>query len=314
MDVCVVGPGALGCLHAALLARAGVPVSLLDYCPERADLIRRRGIVVEDEQETWTQSVPCSAAPGELPAPGLLLLCVKTFQTPAAAEHAAPLIAPETIVLRLQNGLGSPDCLLQFAPCGRIVLGTSGNGANAVGWGHVRRAGLGPTRLGPLTPEGLVAAERAAEAFRPAFPDVEVFGDVPTMLWRKLVLNAAINPLTAITGLRNGQLLEVPLLRAALRDASREAETVGAVRGADLVAGEAAQVTEHACRVTAVNRSSMLQDVSAGRRTEIDDICGAVVREAKAAELGAPLNRALTWLVSEVIGEREAKRRGSSSA
>jgi 2-dehydropantoate 2-reductase len=314
VDVCVVGPGALGCLHAALLARAGVPTSLLDYRPDRAGLIRERGIVVEDGETTWTQPVLCSAIPDDLPIPSLLILCVKTFQTPQAARHATGLVGPQTIVLRLQNGLASPDCLLEVAPEDRILLGTSGHGANMVAWGHVRRAGHGPTRIGALVPDGRPAADAASEVLRPALQDVKVSDDLPTILWSKLVLNAAINPLTAITGLRNGQVLEVPLLRAALRDVARETEDVGVARGARLEAGEGAQAAERACRLTAENRSSMLQDVSAGRRTEIDDICGAVVREAEAAGRSATLNRALTWLVREVAGQPATKRRGPESA
>lgn len=308
MNVCIVGPGALGCLHAALLGKAGVPTSLLDHRPDRASLIRERGIVVEDEGTTWTQPVLCSARPDDLPIPDVLILCVKTFQTSRAARHAAVLVGPETVVLRLQNGLANPDCLLELAPAQRIVLGTSGQGANTVGPGHVRRAGGGPTRIGPLVPDGRPAAGRAAEALRLALPDAEVSDDVATILWSKLVINAAINPLTAITGLRNGQLLEIPLLRAALRDLAREAERSGIARGAKLTAGEGGQAAVDACRLTAANRSSMLQDVSAGRRTEIDDICGAVVREAEAAGGSAPLNRALAWLVGEVAGRPEAKR------
>lgn len=313
MDVCVVGPGALGCLHAALLSRAGVAVSLLDYRPDRARLVRQRGILVEDGDSTWTARLPCSAAAQDLAAPDVLILCVKTFQTESAARQAAPLVGAGTVVLRIQNGLASHDCLLKLAPPERIALGTSGNAANTIGPGHIRRAGAGPTRIGPLVPAGRSAAEIAADALRPAFPDVEIAEDVATMVWSKLVLNAPINPLTAITGLRNGQLLEVPLLRAALRDVGRETETVGIARGAKLGAGEGAQMTEYACRATAANRSSMLQDVSAGRRAEIDDICGAVAREAEAAGTAAPLNRALTWLVAEVIGQPAGKRRRSAS-
>jgi 2-dehydropantoate 2-reductase len=310
VQVCVVGPGALGSLHAYLLARAGVPVSLLDHRPDRAALINERGLLVEEDGEVATVRVRCSAAPEELPCPDVLILCVKTFQTGAAARHAAPLVGPDTVVLRIQNGLASPEGLLRLAPVERIVLGVSGQGAHVIEWGHVRRAGSGPTRIGPWQPEGLPAAERAAEALRPAFPDIEVCPDVLPALWQKLLMNAAINPLTALTGLRNGQLLEVPLLRAALCDAGSEAERVARARGVELPPGRAALEAEAACVATAENRSSMLQDVCAGRRTEIEEICGAVVREAEIAGETAPLNRALVWLVAEVLPGGGRKRGG----
>ncbi len=301
MRVTVVGPGALGCLHAALLSRAGVDVCLLDHRAERARNIADRGLTVEDADGSWTVRVPCSASPADLPPAGLLLFCVKTHQTESAAAHAAPLVRPETVVLRLQNGLADPAPLAAIASGERIVLGSSGHGANTVEWGHVRHAGRGPTRLGALVPSGRNAAEQAAAALRPAFPDVEAVDDVLAVLWRKLLANVAINPLTAITGLRNGQLLDVPLLRVAMADLTAEAEHVARAAGVDLSPGEGLALAEAACRQTADNRSSMLQDVECGRRTEIDDICGAVVREARRLGLAAPLNGAITHLISEVI-------------
>ncbi len=310
MQVCIVGPGALGCLHAALFARGGVPVSLLDHRAERAEVINRRGLIVEDEEGPSLIPVRCSADPSELPRPDLLILCVKTFQTAEAAGHAAPLVRGNTVVLRIQNGLASPDCLLGLAPPERILLGTSGHGANTVAWGHLRRAGTGPTRLGPLAPAGLPAAERAAEALRAALPDVEVAADVRSILWQKLFANTAINPLTALTGLRNGQLLAIPLLRAALRDLATEAEHVAIGEGLPFIGEQAGLSAEEACRLTAENRSSMLQDVHAGRRTEIDDICGAVVREAQTLGRPAPLNDVMTWLVAEVLPRCARKPRG----
>lgn len=301
MRVCVVGPGALGCLHAARLSRAGVEVCLLDHRPDRAWVIAEQGLIVEDVEGTWTARPVCSADPPDLLEPDVLLFCVKTFQSADAARHAAPLVGAETIALRLQNGLADPQPLMAIADEERIVLGTSGHGANTVGWGHIRHAGSGPTRLGPLVRSGMGAAERAAEALRPGFPDTEVVADVLRVLWLKLLANVAINPLTAITGLRNGQLLEAPLLRAAMADLASEAERTAIAAGIPIQPGEGLALAEAACRQTAENRSSMLQDVESGRPTEVDDICGAVVREAQRLGLTAPVNRAMVRLVSEVL-------------
>jgi 2-dehydropantoate 2-reductase len=311
LRVCVVGPGALGCLHAALLSRAGIDVCLLDRSPDRAATIASRGVIVEEASGAWTARVRCSADSREMPVPELLLFCVKTFQSAQAAENAAPLVGPETVLLRLQNGLADPAPFVGIASADRMILGTSGHGANTIGWGHIRRAGSGPTRLGPLIPSGMAAAQRAAEALRPALADLEVTEDVVSALWEKVLVNVAINPLTAITGLRNGQLLEVPLLRAAMADLAAEAERVAVTRGVQLPPGAGLALAEAACRETADNRSSMLQDAQNRRRTEIDDICGAVVREAADAGLWAPVNRAIAWLVAEVLHPETPNRRPS---
>jgi len=302
LQVCVVGPGALGCLHAYMLTRAGIHTCLLDHRPDRAWLIAQQGLTVDSREGTWTTRVRCTAEPAEARPADLLLFCVKTFQTASAARHAASLVGPQTVVVRLQNGLADPDPLVRLVGEARVVLGVSGQGANTVAWGHIRHAGDGPTRLGPLVPAGGEAATRAAEVLSRALPDVAVVADVPGMLWRKLLANVVINPLTALTGLRNGQLLDVPVLRAAMADLAAEAESVARAAGIDLSPGEGLALAEAACRQTAANRSSMLQDVSQSRPTEIDDLCGAVVREAGRLGLTAPLNAAMVRLVSEVCG------------
>lgn len=299
----------MGCLHAALLARAGLRVEMLDHRRDRACAINRAGIVVEMPNGRFTARVRCSADPASLDVPDIVIFCVKTFQSSAAARHAAPLVGAKTVVLRLQNGLADPSPFVQISDEPRVVLGTSGHGANTVAWGHIRHAGQGPTRLGPLVPTGLAAAELVAEALRPAFADTEIVPDVMAMLWRKLVVNAAINPLTALTGLRNGQLLDVPLLRSAMADITAEAENVARAAGVALRPGEALALTEAACRQTAANRSSMLQDVQSGRRTEIDDINGAIVREGARLGIYTPINKALLWLLTEVGLDNKANGR-----
>jgi 2-dehydropantoate 2-reductase len=124
-----------------------------------------------------------------------------------------------------------------------------------------------------------------------------VTDDVQSVLWRKAAVNSAINPVTALTGLRNGQLLEVPALRSLLRQVTQESATVAEHLGHDLSPAPMPDEVEAICRLTAGNRSSMLQDLSAGRRTEIDQINGAIVETAREAGLSAPLNATLAGLV-----------------
>jgi 2-dehydropantoate 2-reductase len=306
----VVGPGALGCLHAALLHRAGIEISLLDHRADRATAINARGLMVEGDAESWSAPVRCAADPADLPATDIVLFCVKTFQTADAARHAAPLVGRETVLVRLQNGLADPQPLVSLAGPARVVLATSGLGAHLAAWGRVQWAGTGPTRLGPVALAGLAAAAAVADLLGRALPGpVELHADIGPWLWRKLIVNAVINPLTALTGLRNGELLGVPLLRAAMADLAAEAEAVGRALGYDLRPGEGLELAEQACRETARNRSSMLQDVQAGRRTEIEDISGAVVREARRLNLAAPVTSAIVALLAEVAAGEPTKHR-----
>jgi len=303
-EVCVVGPGALGCLYAALLQQGGVRTVLLDHRPDRAALIDGRGVLLEESGSTTAVPVPCAADPEQLPPVGVVLLCVKTFSTRRALEHARPLLA--AAVVRLQNGLGDLRDLTDFVPLDHLVLATSGHGANLVAPGHVRHAGSGPTFLGAPPGGRPDAAAAAAALLGRALEGVSVVADTPSMLWRKLLVNAAINPLGALTGLPNGQLLEVPLLAAALRDLSREVAAAAAVQGADLGTEWPEGVVREACARTARNLCSMLQDVRAGRQTEVEAINGAVARAGAAT----PVSAVLEWLVSEVLGSRSANAGG----
>jgi len=311
-EVCVVGPGALGCLYAALLQRGGVPTVLLDHRPDRASLIAGRGIVLEEDDAATTIPVPCAATPADLPPVALLLLCVKTFGTRSALEHATPLLAAHgdqstaPLLVRLQNGLGELRDLTDFVPLERLVLGTSGHGANLVAPGHVRHAGSGPTFLGAPPGGSHEAAAAAAALLGRAVAEVSAVADTQSMLWRKLLVNAAINPLGALTGLPNGQLLEVPLLAAALRDLAREVAMAASAQGADLGTDWPEGVVREVCERTAQNLCSMLQDVRTGRPTEVAAINGAVAQ----AGVPAPLNAVLAWLVSEVLSGAAANAPG----
>ncbi len=305
MNVAIVGAGALGSLVGGLLARQGHAVWL--YNPsnvEHVKEIQARGLLIETpEGDVWRVEAPATARIDEIPGPVELLgVFVKAYATRDALERAKPLIAPSTWVLSLQNGVGIEELLQRYAPAGRALRGTTAQGATLVAPGRVRWAGRGPTRLGPLSPEaldevalnelkGIVRALDAAGLEARYEPDVE------RALWEKLLVNAAINPLTALLGVPNGRLVEDPELRAILRDVVREALPVAQAHGVPLAPEEAIALVEGVCRATARNLSSMLQDVRRGRPTEIDFISGPIVREGERLGVPTPLQRLLWRLV-----------------
>ena len=284
---------------AALLKDRGADVALLDYRADRATEIQERGIRVEQEGRTWNAPVPCAADPDVLGVADVLVLLVKAYSTGQAIFHAEPCVGPKTAVLTLQNGLGNYETIAEHVGPERTLAGTIVMGCASLGVGHVRIAGVGEMAVG--SPAGNQAlADSTAQLLQRWWPSARSEADVEAALWRKVIVNAAINPLTAITGLPNGALVEDDELRATLGLIAKEAAGVAEALGVEAYADVAAEAAEEVCRITAGNRSSMLQDIVAGRRTEIRQICGEIVRRGRAAGIAAPLCQAMTALVAAI--------------
>ncbi len=299
-EVVIVGPGAMGCLHAALLAEAGVDVALLDYRPERAARLTERGIVLrwaDGRQRARPVAVFADAA--GIGEPAYIVMMVKAYSTAQAARHAAAAAGAHTVWVTLQNGLGNVEQIVEAVGGVKVLAGVTTSGANMAGEGEVNVAGIGATTVGPAHGADLADAEQFGELWRRAFI-TRVVADPAPAIWRKLVVNAAVNPLGALSGRRNGELMEIPQLRGLAFELAREVAAVAREQGVDL--GEdfdPAAAVEAVCRATAANRCSMLQDVEAGRRTEVEYINGAVARLAP-PERPARLNAAIAELIKAV--------------
>ncbi len=300
MKICIVGAGALGSLFGGLLARAGMAVWL--YNPSNVahvHAIQRDGVCIERDAEIITVAVPATTTPDALADADLVGIFVKAHQTGRALEQIAPKLNPRSWVLSLQNGVGMEAEILRFVSPERFLRGVTSQGATLVGPGRVRWAGVGPTVLGrwsgPPTPEidAIIALLRSAGI------ETDYSGEVERLLWEKLLVNCAINPLTALFERSNGAIVEDPQLREVARAVVCEALRVARAHGVGLGELEAIDRVETVARRTAQNISSMLQDVRRGRPTEIDYINGAVVREGERLGIPTPLNLLLTKLIKE---------------
>lgn len=303
MKIAVIGAGALGSLVGGLLARAGHDVWL--YNPsnvEHVRAVRSQGLCIETpEGEAFSVPVEATASVEEIPQPqDLVGIFVKAYRTEEALRRAAHLLSEETWLLSLQNGLGFEDMLVHYAP-GRVLRGVTAQGATLVEPGKVRWAGRGPTRIGlwgsPSPQEPPQRVREIVQALDEAGLEASYEPRIERALWEKLLVNAAINPLTALLDVPNGALVEDPELRGILRDLVREALPVVRSHGVDLSEEEAVRRVEEVCRATARNLSSMLQDVRRGRPTEIEFITGTLVREGERLGVPTPLHRLLRELV-----------------
>ncbi len=295
LEALIIGPGAMGCLHAALMAEAGLEVALLDYRAERAARIAERGIIVEEDGEKRTVPIVCGVDPSTMGSAQYGIIFVKAYDTVEAVTRAVPALRDDASMLTLQNGIGNYERISEIIPPARVLAGTTTTGATLLGDGHVRVAGRGSVQFG--SPKGNPRRVRATEALLARGGiEHETTIAVDDVLWAKAIVNAAINPLTALTGLRNGMLVEHDELRELMRAVVREAATVARACGI-FVREDIGMMVESICGATAENRSSMLQDVTAGKRTEIDFINGEIARRAEEREREAPICRLLTSLI-----------------
>lgn len=285
MKVSVIGPGAMGCLFAARLARSGVKVCLIDHRTDRAARLDKAGITVETPTETFTERVSVST---HIPSgQEYVLVLTKSYSTPRLS------FLPDTPVLTLQNGLGNVEQLCSMVGSARVMAGATTEASTLIAEGRIRHAAEGKTIFGAWTS---CATDGASETLRAAGFDVEVTDAPGQLIWEKVAINASINPLSALLDVPNGRLLELKEIRELMRDlvveAAKVASTEGYRFGHSLV-----EMAEDICKNTSNNISSMLQDIRAGRKTEIEAISGEILRRAQLASLPTPRTRVIYQLV-----------------
>jgi len=202
------------------------------------------------------------------------------------------------MVVSLQNGMGNA-ALLDAAYPGNAVVGVTAMGATRTGNGRVFYAGEGDTYFGTLRAPGALAS-KVAEAFGSVGLDSYVSEDIMAQVWSKAIVNASINPLTAIVRCKNGKILQDEHLRRIAEEASREGSAIAKACGIDLGKEDPFERVKEVLRRTAENRSSMFQDMERRKRTEIDEISGDLVRRGESAGVDAPTNRTLFHLVKSL--------------
>jgi 2-dehydropantoate 2-reductase len=303
--VVVVGPGAIGMLLAARFAKAGTPVRLLDYRHERAEKLAAKGITyIDSHGERHSVRIPCSVEGTAAEPATHAFLAVKAYDTESGLTRALEVLRPDGIVVSLQNGIRHVKLVRKYLPVDRTVFGTTGHGATRVETGMVRHCGEGESLLA-AEGENAAAATTVGELLTRAGFAASVVDDLGFILWRKLLFNVAINPVTALLGIRNGGVPRIPGAWEVAASCFREARGIAGA----IVGPEIGQVTEEdlhdLCERTADNRSSMLQDVRNGKRTEIHALNGVVVEEARRHGRDAPVNRVVVQLVTAL---EEARR------
>ena len=285
--ILIAGTGALATLFAARLSACGHPVSMLGSWENGLRALDESGArLVDADGVEHAYPVEVTNNPADCRGARYALVLVKSWQTERVARQLAGCLAEDGLALTLQNGMGNRELLAGALGLPRVALGVTTTGATLLGPGLARAGGEGVIsveahpRLGPLE-----------SALTGAGFNVQVVNDADALVWGKLVINAAINPLTALLRVPNGELLHRPAAHLLMRVLAQEAANVARAQGIRLPFEDAVRAAEDVARKTASNHSSMFQDMRRGAPTEIDAICGAITQTGEKLGVSTPVNR-----------------------
>jgi len=312
--VLIVGAGALGGLIGARLTEVGEDVTLLEVNRARARLLSESGLLIGEAQKT-ERCVRVNVV-SSLPVMGpvdLLFVAVKTYQTRAAIESALPAVGPRTWVLSVQNGVGNVEVIARYVNPKRILTGITFHSIQHTGPNRLRyRTGINPMQVAPLCGEITDELRAIEETFCSAGLATQVVQNVDHAVWQKLLHNAVVNPVSALTGMTCDELLEDEDMQELMRAVCDEIVAVMKARGVPVIDEQDPYRPVIASqRALGKNRPSMWQDIVRGLPTEIDAINGGVVREAARLGVMAPLN----WTLVRMVHSLEHRtRRGTERA
>jgi 2-dehydropantoate 2-reductase len=290
----------MGAAFGARLAQAGHAVTLLDVNQAAVEAINRNGLAIESKSgESTAVAVPARTSPAGVGPVDLVVNFVKCYHTEAAVSSVLPILGPGAAILSLQNGWGNAPVIARLAGEERVLMGVTYHSATVLGPGRVLHAGQGPTFVGPLAG----APDRArpfVEALIGAGLEVTLSDNVRREIFQKLLLNICTLPTSGLLRFGACELVEHEGTKSLMRALLEEGVAVARAHGV------AVDVEERWSTITGLlgrvgrSKSSMLQDVEAGRRTEIDVINGAVVKLGEDKGVPTPHNRTMTWLVKSL--------------
>ena len=292
----IIGTGALATLFAAKLSSAGINITMLGSWDEGINALNKNGarLIDTDGKE---KSYPVKAL-RECKKVRYAIVLGKSWQTEAVAHQLKKCLAKDGVVLTLQNGLGNGDILSKVLGAKRVAQGVTVVGASLLGPGIVKISGDAQISLGAHPRLRPIEALLRASKFK-----FESVPNVQSLIWSKLVINAAINPLTALLDIPNGDLLKIPEAKELMGELARETASLAKAQNIPLIFDNPVEAAEDVARRTSSNFSSMLQDLRRGAPTEIEAICGKITRIGERFSVPTPTNR-ICWLLVRAKANR----------
>ena len=300
MRILVLGAGSMGLFFGSVLAEE--TLAFLERDREKCTRIRENGYCLEmPTGEIWRHP-QISALPADFSPPDLLLLMVKTYDTDGALTAAKDLIGPQTYVMTLQNGLGNIEKIAYFAKRDKIIAGTTTHGAYAYEKNRLVYTGGGEIVIGyPYGGDEAFLAQIAAIFAKSRFP-LMIEPHINNALWTKALVNSAINPLTALTGVKNGALLLDSDLLFFMENILEEGVYIAKKEGITLLHPDIFSYTKSVAAATGDNYSSMLMDIRKGQPTEICAINGEICRKGLKYGSHLPYNMLMQDLILALEG------------
>jgi 2-dehydropantoate 2-reductase len=298
MKIAIVGTGAMGSVYAALLAAAGHEVWAIDIWREHVEAMRANGLHLAGASGDRTVRLNASTNAADAGPCDLVIIATKARDVKAAAQSAAPIVTPDTVVLSIQNGLGGPDATASALGRERVAVGVVGGfGASVRSPGHAHHNGWELVRLGELSGPVTPRLERIAKVWRGAGFRVKCFDDIDQLVWEKLICNVCYSGPCAVTERTVGEVKDDPELFRIASGCAREAWEVARARGICLSFDDPVSYVRDFGSKIPDAQPSMLLDHLAKRRSEIDAINGAIPPAAAALDLRAPYNEVIAGLV-----------------
>ncbi len=303
MRIYMIGTGAMGGVYGGLLCRAGFDVTLIDVREDHLGAIQRQGLTIDGVRGHHVIRVPARNDYAGLPPADLAIIFTDTNATQQSAQSACAVLKPEGFALTLQNGIGNVEALSKALGERRVVAGVTMNSCANPEPGRVLYTNAGLTSIGELDGQKTPRIQEITRVLNKAEIETEVISDPMAQIWNKFVLNCAVNALSAVSGLRSGEIYRTPEMSALQDRIIDEILLVVERKGIRLPEADPRKKIKSHCQVR-YNKPSMMQHVEQGRRTEIDSLNGALLREAKALGLALPYNEALVAIVKGVEKSR----------
>ncbi|MFH1540966.1 MAG: 2-dehydropantoate 2-reductase [Elusimicrobiota bacterium] len=300
MKIAIIGSGAMGTLFAGLLSKSANDIYLLTKNKKAEKTIKKNGIKISGITKiTISHSNPklkITSNPIEISQPDLIIIFVKSYDTVFAVASIKKMMCKNTTVLTIQNGLGNYEILSKFLNKKRIISGTTSESSTFIKQGKVIHTGSGETII---EKSGKNISKQIADIFNACGIKTILSDKIISVKWSKLVLNCAINPVAAISNVKNGEIIKRKNLFETAVESGKEVVLVAKKLKIKILFDDVAKKIEEICSATSENTNSMLADILSKKKTEIDFLNGTVVNIAKKLKIPVPVNKSLFEIIKK---------------
>jgi 2-dehydropantoate 2-reductase len=302
MKIVIVGAGAIGRFFGGMLVRGGHEVVFVEKDPEIVKAVNEIGIQFMELGDSKSDAYPtvqagATAEGGSIDACDLNILAVKGYTTAAATRSISHLVSSHAPILTIQTGLGNIETMAEIVDKENILGGVTFHGATSLHGSKVRHAGLGKTLIGELHGGRTERVERVKAVLEESGIQTTISANIVGQIWAKGLVYSAINPLTALLRLKNGQLVEKMESIALAKRLIDEGKLVAQAYAIQLPQDDLYDWLLEVCRNTAENLSPMLQDILNSRTTEIEALNGAIYSMGKHKGIAAPIHQTMTDMI-----------------